>query len=73
MSAAATYEKLTGKTPAGEHPLTVTGARPGELTLNTSRGPARVPVWFFGLEGYEEPLALVALADAGRPSRRSGP
>ncbi|MGW6706095.1 hypothetical protein ACWGDE_14555 [Streptomyces sp. NPDC054956] len=65
LSASSTYEALTGKAPARARPLTVTGARFGELTLNTSRGPALVPVWFFDLEGYGEPLARVALDRAG--------
>lgn len=64
LSAAATYDALAGGAPARERPLTVTGARSGELTMKTSRGPARVPVWFFDLEGYAQPLARVALADA---------
>ncbi|MCX5404419.1 hypothetical protein OHA37_11060 [Streptomyces sp. NBC_00335] len=67
LSATATYEALTGRAPTRERPLTVTGARSGELTLNTSRGPALVPVWFFELEGYTEPLARVALANAEPP------
>ncbi|MFD6891328.1 hypothetical protein [Streptomyces sp. NPDC059957] len=64
LSASATYETLTGKAPTRERPLTVTGARSGELTMKTSRGPARVPVWFFDLEGYAQPLARVAVAKA---------
>ncbi|WP_405488519.1 hypothetical protein [Streptomyces sp. NBC_00096] len=63
----------TGGVPAREHPLTVTGVRSGELTMKTSRGPARVPVWFFDLEGYAEPLARVALADAGPARPPIGP
>lgn len=66
LSASAAYDALTGSAPTRERPLTVTGARFGELTLKTSRGPALVPVWFFDLEGYGEPLARVALADAER-------
>ncbi|MFZ3473052.1 hypothetical protein ACODT3_11040 [Streptomyces sp. 4.24] len=64
LGASAAYGALTGGAPTREHPLTVTGARFGELTVKTSRGPALVPVWFFDLEGYGEPLARVALARA---------
>lgn len=35
--------------------LTVTGAKLGEMTLATSRGPATVPAWFFMLQGYATP------------------
>ncbi|MGY1501170.1 hypothetical protein ACW4TU_32090 [Streptomyces sp. QTS52] len=45
--------------------LTVTGARSGEMTIATSRGPASVPAWLFTLDGYDEPLKRVAL----RPSK----
>ncbi|MCX4781243.1 hypothetical protein [Streptomyces sp. NBC_01264] len=66
LSATETYDALTGGAPTRERPLTVTGVRSGELTMKTSRGPARVPVWFFDLEGYAEPLARVAVAKAER-------
>ncbi|MFF5984235.1 hypothetical protein ACFY78_35875 [Streptomyces olindensis] len=49
--------------------LTVTGARRGEMTVATSRGPATVPAWLFTLEGYDSPLARAAV----RPSRPPAP
>ncbi|MEU9084069.1 hypothetical protein [Streptomyces sp. NPDC048357] len=42
--------------------LTVTGVRLGETTVRTSRGPAQVPAWLFTVEGYETPLARIAVA-----------
>ncbi|MGW1774609.1 hypothetical protein [Streptomyces sp. NPDC002104] len=67
LSASDAYRELTGGAPTRERPLTVTGARFGDLSVKTSRGPALVPAWFFDLEGYGEPLVRVALADA-RPA-----
>ncbi|MFD3762199.1 hypothetical protein [Streptomyces sp. NPDC058622] len=60
LSAADTYATFDLEPDRG-HALVVTGARLGELPLSTSRGPATVPAWFFTLEGYESPLARVAI------------
>ncbi|MDT0389375.1 hypothetical protein [Streptomyces dubilierae] len=48
--------------------LTVTGARLGEMTLDTSRGPATVPAWLFTLEGYDRPLARAAVRPSEEPA-----
>ncbi|MET9690677.1 hypothetical protein ABZY81_19710 [Streptomyces sp. NPDC006514] len=44
-----------------EHALPVTGVRFGETAVRTSRGPARVPAWLFTVEGYDTPLARIAV------------
>lgn len=50
------------KAPAGgERPLSVTAVRFGETTVPTSRGRARVPAWLFTVEGYDTPLARIAI------------
>ncbi|MFE6406788.1 hypothetical protein ACFVOR_07610 [Streptomyces sp. NPDC057837] len=48
--------------------LTVTGARLGEMTLDTSRGPATVPAWLFTLQGYDRPLARAAVRPSAEPA-----
>ncbi|WP_351222763.1 hypothetical protein [Streptomyces sp. NPDC002133] len=50
----------------GPH-LTVTGAKPGTMTLATSRGRATVPAWLFTLAGYDTPLQRVALNPSKLP------
>ncbi|GAA2423876.1 hypothetical protein [Streptomyces glaucus] len=47
--------------------LTVTGARLGEMTVATSRGPATVPAWLFTLEGYDTPLERAAVSPSELP------
>ncbi|WP_395296600.1 hypothetical protein ACF9IK_26500 [Kitasatospora hibisci] len=47
--------------PPCESRLALTGVRPGERRLLTSRGEATVPVWEFTPAGYEEPLAVAAV------------
>lgn len=47
--------------PDREHALPVTGVRFGETAVRTSRGPARVPAWLFTVEGYDTPLARIAV------------
>jgi len=42
--------------------LTVTGARPGMVTVVTSRGLARVPTWRFTVAGLDWPVSEVAVA-----------
>ncbi|MFF8936007.1 hypothetical protein ACF08O_15010 [Streptomyces paradoxus] len=53
--------------------LTVTGARRGEMTVATSRGPATVPAWLFTLEGYDSPLARAAVSPSRLPTPPIGP
>ncbi|MGP3979821.1 hypothetical protein [Streptomyces sp. KR80] len=60
------YETVARGSNDGPH-LTVTGAKLGEMTLATSRGPATVPAWLFTLEGYETPLKRVALSPSKLP------
>jgi len=57
----------------GPAPLTVTGAKLGERTLATSRGPETVPAWLFTLEGYDTPLKTVALGPSELPKPPIGP
>ncbi|WP_308313199.1 hypothetical protein [Streptomyces sp. ISL-1] len=66
MGAQKTYESLDRNSSNGPH-LTVTGAKLGEMTLATSRGPATVPAWLFTLEGYDTPLKRVALSPSNPP------
>ncbi|WP_435846157.1 hypothetical protein [Streptomyces diacarni] len=47
--------------------LTVTGAKLGEMTVVTSRGPATVPAWLFSLRGYDTPLKQAAVTASGLP------
>ncbi|WP_328788595.1 MULTISPECIES: hypothetical protein [unclassified Streptomyces] len=44
-----------------EHALPVTGVRFGDTAVRTGRGPARVPAWLFTVEGYDTPLARIAV------------
>lgn len=60
------YESVARGRNDGPH-LTVTGAKPGEMTLATSRGPATVPAWLFTLEGYDTPLKRVAVSPSKLP------
>ncbi|MEW2492430.1 hypothetical protein AB0942_02590 [Streptomyces nodosus] len=64
MEARQAYEAVARGSNNGPH-LTVTGAKLGEMTLPTSRGPATVPAWLFTLDGYDTPLKLAAV----RPSK----
>lgn len=43
-------------------PLVVTGAKPGTVTVGTSRGRATVPAWAFTVPSLPEPIAVGALA-----------
>ncbi|MER6313304.1 hypothetical protein ABT237_05990 [Streptomyces sp. NPDC001581] len=61
QSAAQAYGEID-EDPDRAPALTVTGVRFGETTVRTSRGPARVPAWLFTVEGYETPLARIAVA-----------
>ncbi|MFD0508581.1 hypothetical protein ACFQ0G_48795 [Streptomyces chiangmaiensis] len=62
------YESVARGGNDGPH-LTVTGAKLGEMTLATSRGPATVPAWLFTLDGYDTPLKRAAV----RPSKPPTP
>ncbi|MFE5812345.1 hypothetical protein [Streptomyces sp. NPDC056479] len=72
MGAQAAYDKLGGTTGPGPR-LTVTGAKLGETTLATSRGPATVPAWLFTIKGYDTPLKRVALSPMKPPKSPIGP
>ncbi|MFD9727893.1 hypothetical protein [Streptomyces sp. NPDC059072] len=64
LSAQEAYEQLgRGKGPAGQpdHALPITAVVFGETAVRTSRGPARVPAWLFTVEGYDAPLARIAI------------
>ncbi|MGW3728087.1 hypothetical protein [Streptomyces sp. NPDC000851] len=72
LGAREAYERFAGGGNDGPH-LTVTGARLGEMTLATSRGPATVPAWLFTLEGYDSPLRSVAVGPSKLPRPPVGP
>ncbi|MER6134480.1 hypothetical protein [Streptomyces sp. NPDC001815] len=55
------YKTLAGARVGGKPHLTVTGAKLGEMSVATSRGPAMVPAWLFNLEGYNSPLKQAAV------------
>ncbi|MGN9813853.1 hypothetical protein ACTMUQ_00740 [Streptomyces sp. SD11] len=71
-SARAAYEKLARGRNSGPS-LVVTGARPGTMSLDTSRGPATVPAWLFTVKGYDTPLKRVAVAPSKLPRPPIGP
>jgi hypothetical protein len=48
--------------PTGCTALTVSGARLGEVSLRTSRGPATVPAWIFTVTELKAEVARVAVA-----------
>ncbi|MDI3407697.1 hypothetical protein [Streptomyces cavernicola] len=68
VAAQEAYNALDRASVDGPH-LTVTGAKLGQMTLVTSRGPASVPAWLFTVDGYDSPLKRVAL----NPSRLPKP
>ncbi|MEV6595168.1 hypothetical protein [Streptomyces acidicola] len=61
------YKALAGARIDGEPHLTVTGAKLGEMTVATSRGPATVPAWLFTLDGYATPLKQAAAVPSKLP------
>lgn len=67
LDAQQTYTALDRVDSSQDPQLTVTGAKLGEMTMPTSRGPATVPAWLFTLEGYDEPLKRVALKGSKAP------
>ncbi|MFE2314982.1 hypothetical protein ACFXC8_17760 [Streptomyces sp. NPDC059441] len=72
LEARKAYETVARGGNDGPH-LTVTGAKPGEMTLATSRGPATVPAWLFTLEGYDTPLKRAAVGPSKLPESPIGP
>lgn len=73
MGARQTYTALNLFIDSAAPHLTVTGAKLGEMTIATSRGPATVPAWLFALKGYDEPLKRVALRPSKLPRSPIGP
>jgi hypothetical protein len=69
VGAEESYETLVGGNADGKPYLTVTGARLGEMSVATSRGPAVAPAWLFTLDGYDSPLKRAAAI----PSKLSPP
>ncbi|MEU7385011.1 MULTISPECIES: hypothetical protein [unclassified Streptomyces] len=67
LEARQAYEAVARGGNDGPH-LTVTGAKLGEMTLSTSRGPATVPAWLFTLDGYGTPLKRVAVRPLKPPA-----
>ncbi|MDW4906215.1 hypothetical protein RB628_12920 [Streptomyces sp. ADMS] len=67
MDARQTYTALARVDSPTDPQLTITGARLGEMTIVTGRGPATVPTWLFTLEGYDEPLRRVAFEPSKLP------
>ncbi|MFI5802528.1 hypothetical protein [Streptomyces sp. NPDC051561] len=57
----------TGDRAADDPHLTVTGVKPGTMTLTTTRGPATVPAWHFTLAGYDTPLKYAAVLPSKPP------
>ncbi|WP_217145691.1 hypothetical protein [Streptomyces sp. AC627_RSS907] len=62
------YRSLSDGRVGDEPHLVVTGAKPGTMTLVTSRGPATVPAWVFTLDGYTSPLKRAAVLPSVLPS-----
>ncbi|MGW1024984.1 hypothetical protein ACWD4J_14995 [Streptomyces sp. NPDC002577] len=61
------YKTLASARVGGNPHLTVTGAKLGEMSVATSRGPAVVPAWLFSLEGYDSPLKQAAVIPSKMP------
>ncbi|MFB6784645.1 hypothetical protein ACFCX0_47225 [Streptomyces sp. NPDC056352] len=61
------YKTLAGGRTGGKPHLTVTGAKLGEMSVATSRGPAVVPAWLFTLNGYVSPLKQAAVIPSPLP------
>ncbi|MFB7421450.1 hypothetical protein ACFC1L_43600 [Streptomyces sp. NPDC056210] len=61
------YNTLAGGRKGGKPYLAVTGAKLGEMRVDTSRGPAVVPAWLFTLEGYDSPLKQAAAVPSKLP------
>ncbi|MGA5895403.1 hypothetical protein [Streptomyces venetus] len=67
MEAEKAYKTLDRGSSPGPR-LTVTGARLGEMTVVTTRGPATVPAWLFAVEGYAGPLKRAAVGPSKLPA-----
>ncbi|MGI5428037.1 hypothetical protein [Streptomyces sp. CA-179760] len=67
VGARKTYKDLARAQVDGIPHLTVTGAKLGEMTLSTSRGPATVPAWLFTLRDYATPLKRAAVSPSKLP------
>ncbi|MFD3512475.1 hypothetical protein [Streptomyces sp. NPDC058657] len=65
--AAESFKALSSPRAVGAPHLTVTGAKPGVMTVVTSRGPAVVPAWLFTLDGYTTPLKRAAALPSALP------
>ncbi|MET8331562.1 hypothetical protein [Streptomyces sp. NPDC005181] len=61
------YKTLAGAPVNGKPDLIVTGAKLGEMSVATSRGPATVPAWLFTLDGYAFPLKRAAAIPSKLP------
>lgn len=72
VGAGRAYKTLAGARVNGKSHLTVTGAKLGEMSVATSRGPATVPAWFFTLDGYASPSSGPLPSRRNFPGRRSG-
>lgn len=65
------YNSLAGGRKGGKPTLAVTGAKLGEMRVDTSRGPAVVPAWLFTLDGYDSPSSRPLPSLRSCPNRRS--
>lgn len=74
LRASAAYEQMSVPNPHQEcapgdcGPLTVIGARLGEVRIQTSRGPAIVPAWQFDVRDVPGTFSRVAIAPTARSS-----
>ncbi|WP_199547178.1 hypothetical protein [Streptomyces sp. N35] len=63
QSAQAVFELFGHTEQSGKEPrLTITGAKLDQQQVRTSRGPAYIPVWYFTIKGYDQPLIRAAVA-----------
>ncbi|MER7170125.1 hypothetical protein [Streptomyces mesophilus] len=63
QSAQATFELFGRTEQSGKEPrLTITGAKLDQQQVRTSRGPAHIPVWYFTIKGYDQPLIRAAVS-----------
>ncbi len=72
LTAALAYRKIALEQPCqGQpcRPLAITGAKPGTLTVGTSRGNATVPAWTFTVRSLASPITVAALASGTYQTR----
>ena len=65
VGARAAFRRLAAGQPCANGPcghFTVTGARPGSLSVHTNRGPATIPAWTFIVNGPPYQVTEAALA-----------